>query len=56
MLRFMAHLSESGHSFTRLFAVTRSALWVRIDLLAWLKSDGTRKTKDLDGLVEPSGG
>jgi hypothetical protein len=41
MLRFMAHLSAWGHSFTRLFAVTRSALWERIDLLALLKSYGT---------------
>ncbi len=41
MLRFMAHLSVWGHSFTRLFAVTRSALWERIDLLALLKSYGT---------------
>lgn len=41
LLRFMAHLSEWGHSFTRLFAVTRSALWERIDLLALLKSYGT---------------
>jgi len=41
LLRYMAHLSEWGHSFTRLFAVTRSALWERIDLLALLKSYGT---------------
>jgi Transposase DDE domain/Domain of unknown function (DUF4372) len=41
MLRFMAHLSEWGHSFTRLFAVTRSALWERLDLLALLKTYGT---------------
>jgi hypothetical protein len=41
LLRFMAHLSEWGHSFTRLFAVTRSALWERIDLLSLLKSYGT---------------
>ena len=41
LLRFMAHLSDWGHSFTRLFAVTRSALWERIDLLALLKSYGT---------------
>jgi len=27
--------------FTRLFAVTRSALWERLDLLALLKSYGT---------------
>ena len=41
LLRFMAHLSEWGHGFTRLFAVTRSALWERIDLAALLKSYGT---------------
>lgn len=41
LLRYMAHLSEWGHSFTRLFAVTRSALWERIDLLRLLKSYGT---------------
>jgi hypothetical protein len=41
LLRFMAHLSEWGHSFTRLFAVTRSSLWERIDLLGLLKSYGT---------------
>ena len=41
LLRYMAHLSVWGHSFTRLFAVTRSALWERIDLLALLKSYGT---------------
>src|SRR5664279_5633112 len=41
LLRFQAHLSQWGHSFTRLFAVTRSALWERVDLLALLKSYGT---------------
>jgi hypothetical protein len=41
LLRFMAHMSDWGHGFTRLFAVTRSALWERIDLLALLKSYGT---------------
>lgn len=41
LLRFQAHLSGWGHSFTRLFAVTRSALWERLDLLALLKSYGT---------------
>jgi hypothetical protein len=41
LLRYMAHLSEWGHSFTRLFAVTRSALWERLDLLGLLKSYGT---------------
>jgi len=40
LLRFMAHLSDWGHSFTRLFAVVRSAVWERLDLLALLKSYG----------------
>jgi hypothetical protein len=41
LLRFQAHLANWSHSFTRLFAVTRSALWERIDLLALLRSYGT---------------
>lgn len=41
LLRYMAHLSEWGHSFTRLFAVVRSTIWERLDLLALLKSYGT---------------
>jgi len=41
LLRFQAHLSNWGHSFTRLFAVVRAALWERIDLLLLLKSYGT---------------
>lgn len=41
LLRYMAHLSDWAHSFTRLFAVVRSAVWERIDLLALLKSYGT---------------
>lgn len=34
-------LSQWAHSFTRLFTVSRSALWERLDLLALLKSHGT---------------
>jgi hypothetical protein len=41
LLRFAAHLSSWGHSFTRLFAVTRAALWERLDLLGLLRSYGT---------------
>jgi hypothetical protein len=41
LLRFAAHLSQWGHSFTRLFAVARAALWDRLDLLRLLKSYGT---------------
>lgn len=45
LLRYMAHLSRWGHSFTRLFAVTRSALWERLDLLALLNSHGTASAR-----------
>jgi hypothetical protein len=41
LLRYMAHLSQWAHSFTRLFAVVRSTVWERIELLALLKSYGT---------------
>ena len=41
LLRFAAHLSSWSHSFTRLFAVTRSAMWERLDLLGLLRSYGT---------------
>ena len=41
LLRFAAHLSVWGHSFTRIFAVVRAALWERLDLLALLRSYGT---------------
>lgn len=41
LLRFEAHLSNWGHSFTRLFAVVRAALWERVDLRALLSGYGT---------------
>jgi len=41
LLRFQAFLSDWAHSFTRLFAVVRSAVWERLDLLRLLKSYGT---------------
>lgn len=41
LLRFEAHLSNWGHSFTRLFAVVRAALWERVDLRALLSAYGT---------------
>lgn len=41
LLRFVAHLSQWAHSFTRLFAVVRAALWERLDLLWHLRSYGT---------------
>jgi hypothetical protein len=41
LLRFAAHLSQWSHSFTRLFAVVRAAMWERLDLLGVLRSYGT---------------
>ena len=41
LLRFLAFLSRWSHSFTRLWAMTRSALWRKIDFCHWLKSCGT---------------
>ena len=41
LLRFAAHLSQWAHSFTRLFAVVRAALWERLDALGLLRSYGT---------------
>ena len=41
LLRFLAHLAGWAHSFTRLFAVCRSVLWERIDLIGHLQSYGT---------------
>ena len=38
LLRFQGFLSAWAHSFTRLFAVVRSAVWERLDLLELLKS------------------
>lgn len=55
LLRFMAHLAGWGHGFTRLFAVTRAALWERIDLLALLKSDGTASGRfKVIGALDPA--
>jgi hypothetical protein len=41
LLRFAAYLSQWGHSFVRVFAVVRAALWERLDLLGLLRSYGT---------------
>lgn len=41
LVRFAAHLSAWGHSFTRIFAVMRAALWERLDLLCLLRRYGT---------------
>ena len=41
LLRFCAWLSQWGHSFTRLFALLRSALWQKLDLRSLLEVYGT---------------
>jgi hypothetical protein len=41
LLRFAAHIGQWGHSFTRLFAVVRAAMWERLDLVGLLPSYGT---------------
>ena len=41
LVRFCAFLSQWGHSFTRLFALLRSALWQRLELRSLLECYGT---------------
>ena len=41
LLRYAAHISQWGHSFTRLFAVVRAAMWESLELLGLLRSYGT---------------
>jgi hypothetical protein len=41
LLRFCAWLGRWSHSFTRLFALVRSALWQKLDLRSLLDSCGT---------------
>ena len=41
LLRYLAHLGQWSHSFTRLFGLVRCSLWTRHDLVAILRSCGT---------------
>ena len=41
LLRFCAWTSGWSHSFTRLFTLLRSALWLKLDLRPFLESYGT---------------
>jgi hypothetical protein len=41
LLRYLAHLSQWSHSFTRLFGLVRCSLWTRQDLANILRSYGT---------------
>jgi hypothetical protein len=41
LVRFLAHLSRWGHSFTRLFTLLRAGLWHRFNIVDFLKGYGT---------------
>jgi len=41
LLRYLSYVSDWGHSFTRMFTITRAALWRKIDLLELLRAYGT---------------
>ena len=41
LLRFLACVSDWTYSFTRLWALVRTALWKKLDALALLRSYGT---------------
>ena len=41
LVRFLAHLSQWGHSFSRIFTTPRALLWARFDLMPLLESYGT---------------
>lgn len=41
LMRFLAHLSRWGHSFTRLFTLIRAGLWHRFNIVDFLLSYGT---------------
>lgn len=41
LLRYAAHIGQWGHSFTRLFAVVRAAMWERLNLVGLLRNYGT---------------
>jgi len=43
LLRYQAFLSQWGSSFLRLWAVIRSGLWLKLDLVSLLKSYGTAR-------------
>ena len=45
LLRYLSFLSEWHHSFTRLWALCRSTLWRKIDLLELLRSYGTAASR-----------
>ncbi len=41
LLRYLSHLSQWSHSFTRMFTILRAALWRKFELLLLLRSYGT---------------
>ncbi len=43
LLRYLSHLSNWAHSFTRLFTILRAVMWSKLDLLDLLDCYGTAK-------------
>lgn len=43
LMRFLAHLSQWSHSFTRLFTLFRAALWHRFNAVEFLRGYGTAR-------------
>lgn len=41
LMRYLAHISQWGHSFTRLFTLVRAGLWFRFDIASFLTGYGT---------------
>lgn len=41
LLRYLAFLTDWGHSFTRLFTAVRSVIWQKLDILELLRGYGT---------------
>jgi IS4 transposase len=41
LLRYLSHLSQCAHSFTRLFTTLRAALWEKYEVLKLLACSGT---------------
>lgn len=53
LLRFLSRMSSWSHSFTRVFAVVRAALWERIDLLGFLRMLCGTADGDFRNLARP---
>ena len=41
LLRFIAHLGQWGHTFSRLFTLLRGVMWECLDMFSLIRSYGT---------------